>query len=621
MIYDSVYITLGLVMWFLSALSILITAMAIWPFFRLSRRVLDLVTLVFLIVSLTMFVQFMAGMCGCLTRKGVLIISLLVGMSALAIARGQIKDSTLRFKDDIYYLFQLCAKNPALSMTLIIGFFAVAVRNLAHTWYLPPYIWDVQCYHLPKVADWIQNGSLKISDNPIARCYWPSGMELYQSWFMIFINHDAFFELAGLSFYFIAVASVYSMCRDVGGNRFVSVFMVLAFAATPALLLNSVSGKNDVAISALYLFIIALLSDALVSSRSFYRPVLLIFGATTIGMGIKASMAFVYSGIIIVGIMVFLLRWKKGAVVSQEKKIAKAVQIIFLSIVMSFSAYWYARNYFMFNNPFHPTDFRVMGKVVFGTGQGYGQQGGFSMESLSRNWTSLLGQRIFDGTSQYNPDLFKMGGWGWFAVAFIPISLYGLMSRGGYRIIFLGFFVSLLTLLGWVTPDPWNARFFTWCPAIIAVGSSKVLTNMRSRRIAHSMIVVGFVCIALNFLATISNGYLKFSDWKSYRKLSLFDRTCALNLDKFSPEENVIGYVASSNARIYPLYGKYLNYKIKHLKVHDVGDLPDQMQAENISLAYMVDIDSGWEAALSALVKDNKLEKVGNCKYALPANK
>ena len=62
------------------------------------------------------------------------------------------------------------------------------------------------------------------------------------------------------------------------------------------------------------------------------------------------------------------------------------------------------RNALVFGNPFYPTDFRLFGQLICGTGTGQSQQGTFSLLGLGQNLSTLLGEKIFDRWWPFHAD-------------------------------------------------------------------------------------------------------------------------------------------------------------------------------------------------------------------------
>ncbi|WP_031386721.1 hypothetical protein [Desulfonatronum thiodismutans] len=542
--------------WLLSSSFLWALAILFWRGVRGLGAGLDILSLVFLNLFLVSGAVMATGLAGVFSAHWLaglsgagLIVLLTAGRSSLWRGLRSLRLTLRRM--------EVRARPHPVHLTLLAACVTILlVRMGVHIWFLPPYIWDVNTYHLPKVAEWIQSASLALPHMPVKRVYWPGGFELVQAWWAVFPHHDAVIEAAGLPFYGLAVGAVYVLARGLGLGPAPSAWCAFAYALTPGLAMNAVSAKNDIAVAALYLFLAALWIRP-VPSKLAARRWLLSFAAVCMGVGVKPTMVFIFPGLALIALLG--LRKSDFLFIRHIRFSGWVLSIVLISLMLG--GYWYARNAVVYGNPFHPTSLRVAEQVVTGRGgSGGGQQGSFSIESAKEDIRNLFSRKIFDAGGQYNSDLASMTGWGWFAFACgWPAVLFCLFLHRSFLLLAGGFLFSFLLLLGWVDPDPWNMRFAQWFPAIAALGVGVLLSHtIIVPTIRRALILLAIWTTMLNGLGIVGNGYSTVDDWRNFIQTPVKDRSSNAPLQRQIaervPEGERMAFFVESNDRFYPLY-------------------------------------------------------------------
>ena len=443
-------ITIGSVEWFLGNVSLTLLSLLLWSHLRFHRFPIDLALLLFYFITNTTFFIFIMGVSGLLEKNimgGIcLFVSLVFLLTYKRCIISSLKEIRGEWKDFRLHILQ----HPFLVTGFVITALLVGLRMMAHVWFLSPYVWDTLTYHLPKVADWVQYGKLVALPTPVARSYWPANFELFQTWFVLFFHHDFLIEAAGLPFYLLAVFSVYSSGRSLELSRNWSASLAVIYALTPSVFMNAVSCKNDIAVAALYLFLLSVMLDLRRHKDQVGSHAAVIGAAILIAIGIKPYMVFILPGLMLIGFWCFGMK-QTGSKQTTGLDYSIPVVCFLLTTALILGVYWYVRNYWLFDNPFYPADFRLFGQLIFGDGQGGAQQGSFRWESLLRNFLDLAGKKIFDPFGPYDPDVENKSGWGWFVFSCgIPALVFAVMKRTEFRWLIAGFLLSLACLFGMV---------------------------------------------------------------------------------------------------------------------------------------------------------------------------
>ena len=390
---------------FVSALSI-----HLFRAFRTNIRHLDIPIFGFFWIYTTTLYAFILGIFGLLESHKIAIISL-IGIIILVIL--EFRKRRVKQKPFSLHLPKLRVPKSLLGIILCVLAFLQLMRILFHIWYIPPYVWDTVVYHLVNVAEWIQKQRIHAVTSPVGRVYWPATFEVLEAWFVVFLHHDIIMQVPSFLCYLVAGASAYALARVLQINKLLSAAAALFYVFTPSLAIHATSCNTDLPVAAPYLLSVAILLDLLINGRRENFPLanrmLIVMMALSFGFGAKAYTAFISPAPILIffvaawihrlfGDLWNLLRFRN------RPSMARTILCIFLiagSVLLGF--YWLIRNFIVFDNPFHPTDFRVFDHLIFGTGDapqfGQGQRGSVSINSMWQNAFTLVTDKIFDNRS------------------------------------------------------------------------------------------------------------------------------------------------------------------------------------------------------------------------------
>jgi hypothetical protein len=617
-------ITIGAAEWFSGNIFIILLSLIFWSRFRFHHFPIDLALLLFYFLFNTTFFVLVMGATGLLERNIIAGMCFFASILLLFLYQKRLAFTFREIRNAWGDILLRILHHPLLATGFVIVVLLVGLRMLVHIWFLSPYVWDTLTYHLPKVADWVQYGKLVALPTPVTRSYWPANFELFQTWFVLFFRHDFLIEAAGLPFYLLAILSIYSSSRSLELSRSWSASLAVIYALTPSVLMNAVSCKNDMAVSAFYLFSLAVMLDFRRHKDRAGSHSVVIAAAILTAMGTKPYMVFILPGLVLIGLWC-LRSGHTGSKQIRDHDNSFLSACLLLSAALILSVYWYVRNYCLFENPFYPMDFRLFGRLIFGDGQGVGQQGTFQWESLLRNLQDLAGKKIFDLFGPYDPDVANKSGWGWFVFSCgIPAVIFAIIKRSEFRWLMAGFVLSLSCLFGMVSPDPWNMRFTLWFPAVFILAYGMMTSRSDLKFLRGCLMFLAGGCSMLNLLGCIGTGYMYTSPsaWQSQAAIPVWERTFAAEhikpaLREISPSED-LAYFAHGNTWIYPLYGPAYARKIHYLKPRQDMDIVQEMKGMGVRYLLLLDAnDASWIRRMDVAVHQGRMRRVADRLYCL----
>ncbi len=508
---------------------------------------------------------------------------------------------------------------PAAACLLAAVATVVLTRQLVHIWFLPPYVYDALVYHLPRVADWVREGRLVMPNTPVLRCWWPANFELLQAWVAVFFHHDALVELPGLVPYAAAMGGVFALSRAASLTRRQAAGLALACALTPAILMQAVSCKNDLAVTAVYVWLLAVWIEADRDagpdpSRLFWSVV-----AVAWGVGVKPYLVPMVAGLLPLFGWILWQRHRAALPIMGAGSRSDRRWLLMAAVAVApLAGFWYARNVLLFGNPLYPVA-ATIGPWHLPGMKGLYQQGSFSLHSLASTTRALVGNKLWDAGQPFNPELGNMAGWGWFVVVCgIPLSALALRDAW-FRRLALTFGLSFALLFGSVNPDPWNMRFALWAPVLFVVGVGIALREMVNPDIRRAFIWLAALMCLLNVVGTLNNGYYRHEEWRAQRRRPLEERSPMTGWDVQMarlPIDAVVAYRMGDNDPLYLLYGPSLRRRPVFLPtIRDGDDLRSQMMAAGAKWLFLLTPTEEEGAAIADLVRRGLLRKVSDGLY------
>jgi len=132
---------------------------------------------------------------------------------------------------------------------------AAAILGLAvFSFVAPTAVWDVQAYHMPMVASYVQNESLTIgATQDLRQVYRVNGAELQMLNIALLARSDAWMELPNILALMVSLVGVFLMAKIVLHRDALAYLAVILTMTAPQILYGSASAKNDVVFLALIL--------------------------------------------------------------------------------------------------------------------------------------------------------------------------------------------------------------------------------------------------------------------------------------------------------------------------------------------------------------------------------
>lgn len=621
-------IAIGALGWLAGSLATAWLATCAWNRLRTGVRHFDAA----LWLALWMFTVTLVVLCACAT--GCLDARLLAGCSVACLTwpvlHGRAEGSRLRnvARQTLGRLRGFARTYPVLTVLFLTLGLVLAARTWCHAWFLPPYVWDTLTYHLPRLPEWIQHHGVFVVPTPIDRLYWPANFELFQCWFVLFFHHDFLVELAGTVPYALAVLSVYSLSRSLGASTPWAGGGAALFSTTPTLVQSVVSCKNDIAIAGWFLFMAAAIAEMTRHHgpwRAHTRYVVILALAFGAALGTKPYIVFITPGLVMLYLLLFASRTRRAAG-QPGRPLGVGLTGIGLAAAVGVGLFWYVRNAVIFHNPFHPSDFRLFGHLVSGTGSGpeYAHSE-FQPADIVAS-LRLLCHKIFDPAGALNPELPNAAGWGWFAVSCgLPCAVVLLFRRHPARWVSVSFFISLCVLFGFVLVDLCNLRYAIWFPAIFSLAFVTLAPALRTRAIRDAFVALAVLAGAANVAGALNNGYLSPASWRAHAAVPVLERHAAqmtgvefTHLLQTVPRGETIGYDMHPNGWLYPLYGADYAWKTKAFEVLATSDVPARMREMGLRYLFCPYQGKGVKERLKPYLVAGELKEAGWFLYVLP---
>jgi hypothetical protein len=448
---------------------------------------------------------------------------------------------------------------PDFGGVLWLSIVVVAGRLLWQVWLFAPYSVDPLSYHLPKIAQWIQQGALLPYPGADVRETFPAGFELLETWWCVFLHHDVLIEMAGLEFLALGALATAAMARAAGLNPRVSAFAAVLYAVTPAPALHATGCMNDGPVAAVMLATLAL---AAVRAHP-----LLILSAAAVGVGLKPTFASVIPG---VALLTFFERRTPLLPVR-----VKACAVTLAALAVLAGSFWYGLNVARFGNPLYPV----------GSVDTVGRASKSGVGLIGSRLNDLVGQAVYDHRDQTTVQFILTSGWGLLMFACGGVALIAMTrSNAALRKLAAAFGLTLLMALVLAPSGSFYLRFIMFVPALGAIAVAALYERF------PALGPLPWVAAVLCFVSTLRPGDLRDSDVESLRKQDWRTR-CAGERFEWIPDGETIlslsGTHDDSNGVSYSLYGPGFTRRVVYLpRIESREDLFAQLAKHQATWIY-----------------------------------
>lgn len=586
---------------------VLVGAVAFTRCLRLSSFLLNALAIFLAYMSQIVLSMLLAGVAlGQLNDITVIIINTIITAAMIPLAlrygglptKDELRASARRFQQ----VFGEAMSSPLTAGLVVLT--AVAILWLVTLVYLlPPFDYDGLAYHLIDVASWLQAG--RIYDIPFS--FWsnsyPADTEVFDTWLTMFLHSDALANGGQIPFAIAGGLGVASLGRTYGLKRSSALAAGCLFVLTPIVLVESLSGYVDVAMSGAFLAFVAFLA------RFLYEPKVRYLVAAGLGAGL--TLGIKSSGFAYVGVYIFVLvgtyiyhRWLRRD--GKRLKSPLALDIIAVAFILGapmvlLASYWYLRTWALYDNPLYPITVKALGHTIF-AGQGTVQnvvvganvppelRGMPAWKQTIVSWTSDPPKaQGFYATDQ------RMGGLGvqWIYLelpALLAWTVYTLWKR---RDVFLTLILPFLLILA-VQPADWWSRYTMFIVAIGALAFVWALEMIPLAwvRGALRFAMAGAIMVTMIYSLTQWN----FSPSTAYvaAKLPSSERSVGrLWMPQYAWVDTVPAgsHIAMSQYSAdmwtaYPLFGLHYANHVNMVIATSAGDFYQQLQADHDNYVY-----------------------------------
>ena len=526
--------------------SALLGTHALWRKVRTEDRPLDALLFLVLHVLLQSAAVLAAGLCGALSARALGGAGLVV-LAGLLLA-GEHRRVRLPEKPDL-----------GRGTSVLLGL--LSLRMLLQVWFFAPHSGDALGYHLPKIGEWVQSGRFTQEMGLDLQAPLPAGFELLETWWVLFLRHDGFIEMAGVELALVGFAAVRLLALKMGLEGRSAFLAAVLYLATPLFALQATACYNDAPIAALTLTV-----AAGISARA--HP-LLVLVPLAVGLGVKGTMLYMLPG------WLLLLYWRRGVPWLRPASLRWTIAVALLSLAIG--GFWYARNLVWFGNPAFPV---TPQGFEWGTAR---IQGGPRLASLPANVASLLSRAIYDDAGPLQPLAVGIAGWG--LVAFGPGAValvLGLREDRELRRHAAAFLVATAGVFLMTTPDDWCMRFVLFFPALLCIAAARLAAQ------APPVALLVGAGVALQFATSCVPQELSPEDMARLLGQPWAQRSAGpiVGFEGVPPGEPV-AVCATTRFPEYVAYGPDFSHRVLHLRVDDAAEMREQMVRHGVRYVYL----------------------------------
>ena len=152
----------------------------------------------------------------------------------------------------------------------------------------PVHVWDVQAYHMPMVASYVQNESLgPWPAQDLRQVYRVNAAELHMLGLALPTRSDAWVELVNVVALGVAFTAALAIARRVLRREILAWIAALLMLTAPQILLGAVTAKNDIVFMALVLCVFHWTIDIIAEPAAPLRRLVLLAGIAALAVATK----------------------------------------------------------------------------------------------------------------------------------------------------------------------------------------------------------------------------------------------------------------------------------------------------------------------------------------------
>ena len=521
------------------------------------------------------------------------------------------------------------------SVLLLLAIFSIiaGILNFLLVVIVPPHTWDAITFHLPRMAQFIQNNNLDSFYSPNwAQVVHPKiSTLLFMYLYLVFGNNENMTQFAQYVSYWVFVVSVFGISRKMGWEISQSLFAALVASLLISGLSQATTNWNDMIMTALFGTVIYFLFTF--RDTGSYKHLALASLGMGLVFGVKASSLSVIPSIMLIALVA---TWVPG----NRRKWIQSLLVFLIGILISAFVFaapsGYIENYRVFGSflgdrevrEVHsfidkPLDYVIKGSTynLLRYGMNF-----LSLDGLPPNQLVLKGQEAlrfvplkmvswvgidledsvainyFSYVNNPAPYSVETSYWGILGFGMVWISvIWSLFTSRKHPDRFVMALAAIVFLFGLAFSGPYDSsrgRYFSICAVFAAPLVAMWLSN--KRRIVQiymmAVILIGGVSavsavvlkttnfsssypdlVETNILFLDRIGQLTYNNFKYYRPVVRFE-------DRV-PKDAVVAVYFFPNTFEYPLYGRYLTRRIIPINSFYNGKQPIPEEAQYLLYA------------------------------------
>jgi hypothetical protein len=538
----------------------------------------------------------------------------------LAIKRAKRTDAQRRLVDAQVAFKEIAASRAATVLLVMLAALHVWVIFLAGIF--PPYAYDEFYYHMPIVAQIIQERTILPASSSIVWINaYPRFSEMLSVWTSIFLHRDTWADLAMLPFWSFGGLAMYAIARKFGATRAWGVLCAALWWFCPAVFIQAKSTYNDVMVAALWAMALCFILPARKKDEPHDRRLPLLMTALAAGLLPATKISGLLFAAALFALLFFALLLQRAS-----RRIAMASLATFAAIAMCAGGIWFVVNTLGHVNLVYPVPVKVLGRTLL-------QGEDFAVNAIIDGEAKIAGgiapalrhaSAWFDaGNSFVIGERFSGFGPLWAGVG-LPALLVGIVVAAWRRHWMLVGMVGVSVLLLAAIPASWTPRYGLFLIAVSAGGLALLEPWLRPRaRGIAKLLVVGLSAISIAL--AVDMGSFDAKRIRTFAQLPESERIATRwdagafgathqQLARLTQEKSVT--VAYAGFMLpYPLWGEDFRNRVIHVPLLNDAEYFDVLKVTGVNY-FFAPANSGEANALTNDPRARRIDE-GNDSFVL----